>query len=438
MVGFTVCQVGEQAANDELAPGQEIASRRRATAGGDGPGEIRQIGPVLTTAREVIAVSGSDLGLSCSTEYSHVSIVDPHAETACVDGVILGLSGETHPALTLRGYTLVVVDEEPTPLAARTTIKQYLIVDRDCNWLRLRRVSGAAGVPMIYRLRRANRTAADVTRVPPRHTKRFDHLRSGWALAALLWLVAAPDSLYPQDSVPLLKGRVADAVVQTPVLGADVRVVLGSSLIYHNVTGADGRFAFAGVTRGVASIRITRIGYRDYETSVQLQSAAALDLTILLQPVPLGVSEVVASGTANRGRLEGFSLRKRGGVGRFITRAEIDEKKPLHLVDLLRGMPGVKILPTSVGGAGRVAAFGRSYDKCGPAVAMVYVDGILYSMSDFGLNDIPPDDVEAIEVYSGASRIPAEFNRPGGRIRSGQIQTDPACGVIVIWTRNGH
>jgi hypothetical protein len=37
---------------------------------------------------------------------------------------------------------------------------------------------------------------------------------------------------------------------------------------------------------------------------------------------------------------------------------------------------------------------------------------------------LPLDQIEAVEVYSGASQIPVMFNRTGS-----------ACGVIAFWTR---
>ncbi|RMH14199.1 MAG: hypothetical protein D6701_11515, partial [Gemmatimonadetes bacterium] len=43
------------------------------------------------------------------------------------------------------------------------------------------------------------------------------------------------------------------------------------------------------------------------------------------------------------------------------------------------------------------------------------------------LDLIRPEDIEAIEVYRGASEVPAEF---GG--------SDAGCGAIVIWTRRGR
>ncbi|MBK9977878.1 MAG: hypothetical protein IPP20_08100 [Gemmatimonadetes bacterium] len=41
------------------------------------------------------------------------------------------------------------------------------------------------------------------------------------------------------------------------------------------------------------------------------------------------------------------------------------------------------------------------------------------------VNSIPPEQIESIEAYAGASQVPAQFNRTSG-----------GCGVLVIWTRS--
>jgi hypothetical protein len=43
-----------------------------------------------------------------------------------------------------------------------------------------------------------------------------------------------------------------------------------------------------------------------------------------------------------------------------------------------------------------------------------------------GVDDIPLQVIEALEVYRGPSGLPPEFNNRMG---------NPSCGAIVIWTR---
>jgi hypothetical protein len=66
-----------------------------------------------------------------------------------------------------------------------------------------------------------------------------------------------------------------------------------------------------------------------------------------------------------------------------------------------------------------------------PAVgcySLVYVDGMLMNgtkepTEPFDVNQIPPDQVEAIEYYAGPAETPLEYSKMGTK-----------CGVLVIWT----
>jgi hypothetical protein len=59
---------------------------------------------------------------------------------------------------------------------------------------------------------------------------------------------------------------------------------------------------------------------------------------------------------------------------------------------------------------------------------MPYLDGI--RMTDWDLDNIRPDDLEAIEIYTGPD-TPVEFaNRY-------DANGDYQCGVVLIWTTRG-
>jgi hypothetical protein len=63
----------------------------------------------------------------------------------------------------------------------------------------------------------------------------------------------------------------------------------------------------------------------------------------------------------------------------------------------------------------------------------VYLDGALIYDSTarkaplFNLNSITASEIEAIEVYSSAAQVPAQYNKTSG-----------GCGVMLIWTRVGR
>ena len=70
----------------------------------------------------------------------------------------------------------------------------------------------------------------------------------------------------------------------------------------------------------------------------------------------------------------------------------------------------------------------KSINGQGTCLAAVYLDRVMMygrpGDPPFDVNSIVPDDVEAIEYYSGPAVTPLEYSTLNSR-----------CGVLVIWTR---
>jgi hypothetical protein len=65
-----------------------------------------------------------------------------------------------------------------------------------------------------------------------------------------------------------------------------------------------------------------------------------------------------------------------------------------------------------------------------PCPVLFYVNGTAFPVTrDLAINQfVAPSDIEAVEVYTGTSRIPPEFS---SNMHSSR------CGVIAIWTKIG-
>jgi hypothetical protein len=113
-----------------------------------------------------------------------------------------------------------------------------------------------------------------------------------------------------------------------------------------------------------------------------------------------------------------FGRRWRHGSGQFLIREDIEKSHTFHTSDLFRRVPGVRV----VSGGARTDILSARYGR--PCRLDIYVDGILM-VGDLDIDVYTnPEWIEGIEIYTGASNIPPEFNR-----------TTRNCGAIVIWTR---
>ena len=108
-------------------------------------------------------------------------------------------------------------------------------------------------------------------------------------------------------------------------------------------------------------------------------------------------------------------LAKRKGL--FVTREEIEERRPRALWQMLYGLPSLDIVE-------RDQTVTNRRTRCAPAL---YLDGsYLGNATVPKLHSIPPSTVEGIEFFRGPAETPFEFSGLGAM-----------CGVIAVWTRSG-
>ena len=236
---------------------------------------------------------------------------------------------------------------------------------------------------------------------------------------ALLLLVASPALLTAQDFAlgAEVFGTILNRLTGDPVAEATA-VVSPEATQEVSWTGTSdeyGRLRTPPLPLGTYEIAIARTGYATLERSVHLDQPGAVDVRIQMVPVDLALDPVVVV-AARRSRLEevGFYERLRFGDGHFITREELDEHAPTNISDVLRGIPGVRVLP-GIARANQVLLRGG----CVPRVVL---DGLLLSGPVDVDNLLPTIDVAGIEVYYGAS---APILYTG----------ETTCGVIMLWSR---
>jgi len=204
------------------------------------------------------------------------------------------------------------------------------------------------------------------------------------------------------------------------VLGTDGRPVASAQVIVHgtglaDTTDADGAFALAGLPAGSHTLEARAIGFTPVRVPVDLAAERSRTTDVAFDTQATRLDAVTIFGrTTRRTDLTEFTERSRGGFGNFVTAADIARRVTYDLPDVLRTVPGVRVLP-SVG----VDTYVFVRD-CVPAV---FLNGMeIYEGARMLTSIITPADVAGIEVYNSVAEVPVEYRRG-------------SCGSIVIWSK---
>jgi hypothetical protein len=253
-------------------------------------------------------------------------------------------------------------------------------------------------------------------------------------ITALLLTAAVAQSQTPaQTRRGVITGIVKDAIGGSPLPGAQV-VVKNTDI--RTMTDMSGRFVLTGVWPGATEVQSRRVGYRMFRTLVTVPAGDTVRSDIEMRPVvdcldcgPDGNGVVIGGVETNAAaystRMALFEQRRARGGGAFITRADIEKRRPNKLSEMLRSVAGVSLKTNSSAGQQPVIQIERSSSGIanGTCEVQLYVDGHPYPRGS--IDDFPPETVEGIEVYRGGSELPVELRAQNA-----------GCGAIGIWTRD--
>jgi hypothetical protein len=231
---------------------------------------------------------------------------------------------------------------------------------------------------------------------------------------------ATTDSSRPAAPRPaILVGHVTDSA-GVGVPGAEISLLATGRV--QGITGDSGEFRLPGLPSGTVVFSVRRIGFEAATFTAVLKPGVThrvrLPLNVTAQPLPV---VAVADTTPTSHWLDAFNMRRSSDRGVFITREQIVKRNARTGVDVVRGVPGIRVSGSSGLNGGRVTMTrGNGWRTCVPTM---YVHGMPYSGT---LEDFVADDIEALEVYVGISEIPPELDKNGRGI----------CGAIVVWTRD--
>lgn len=215
----------------------------------------------------------------------------------------------------------------------------------------------------------------------------------------------------------VLTGRVVNGAGQ-PIIGARVDVVgtPGATLTKEN-----GEFSLSELPSGTQTVVVRQIGFAPEEVAVELSTRAAQRVTVALTRAAQVLAPVAITANADAGLDKvGFTQRRRGAGGYFITAEDIEKRAPNLLSDVFRTVPSLRVVPS---GTEYVIENARNpVNGC----VKYYVDGAPYEAIFPGDVDrlLPAWEIAGIEVYNGAN-TPMQFQAPGMS----------NCASIVIWSK---
>lgn len=179
-------------------------------------------------------------------------------------------------------------------------------------------------------------------------------------------------------------------------------------------TRADGRAELDSLPAGPTGMTVRRLGYVPDTRTVLLHGGQRTTVTVTLLSAAAMMDTMIADARAMRDKMVDFERRRAMGIGIFVTRALIDQRRPIALRDLLRTLPEVMVTGTGI-------KFARTMGSdCLPEY---YVDGT--PVRSISIDDFTPNEIEGIELFRGPSEVPANL-----------LSRRSACGLVMIWTRS--
>jgi hypothetical protein len=230
------------------------------------------------------------------------------------------------------------------------------------------------------------------------------------------------------------KPTVLFGVVTNPsgvrIAGAELTISNSSLRV---VTNDSGEFAFDAPPTGRVRVTAHRLGFKPLEKGFKLDVGESRRIDFELEGIPDILDTVTVVGRGGNNRMAEFWNRRMVGNGAFITRDDIDRRKPYRPSDLLRTVAGVRVNTgdmndrpvIQMGRTGVALPARRNVPTLGAECRVnYYLDGNWMPSGTFHMDDLTPTSIEALEIYRGPAEVPARFR-----------QRETACGLIVIWTR---
>lgn len=250
------------------------------------------------------------------------------------------------------------------------------------------------------------------------------------------------------------RGAALSGVVLSDINGqpiADVEIAI-PELSMNVFTSDRGSFRINDIPAGTRVVVARKMGFKELTTSVAFAGTQTIERSLMLSRVATLDTVKVAESAV----LPEFEENRRLGLGRFLTRADLEQLGGQPIASRLQAFPSVEIIRgrssqgwmltsrprLTMGGLWCPEDQSPELEqglKCG-CYPQVYLDKALMNpptllvlrgertrvTPPFDVNSIPSVMIEAVEWYAGPSQTPMKYSTLGSD-----------CGVLVIHTRRG-
>jgi len=181
------------------------------------------------------------------------------------------------------------------------------------------------------------------------------------------------------------------------------------------ITDDLGRFSLTSPKVGSFYLTASAFGYETSSAGIfDLGRDAEMTVDFRVEPRPVAVEGLSISTHANESRrnlvASGFLDRLSRGIGKFITPFEIENSRARSTVELFEGIPSVSLANLKRSSTTSRVIVLRGTGAAAACYPRYYLDGAAIDLGTDELNAaVPIEASEAIEIYSGASEIPAQY-----------------------------
>lgn len=238
------------------------------------------------------------------------------------------------------------------------------------------------------------------------------------AVVPLLDAAVAPPRAAAQSTI---SGIVLDARTSRPVVGATLSLVSGEVV---SETRDGGAFRLPVGSVGPHVVETRHLAYAVRTDTIMLAEGRDAWVEIRLVETAIELPPITVESRSRRLDEAGFFARRDRGMGTFLTREDVLAQNARHVSDVFARVPGLRRAITPDGGSRVDSRGGRMITR--RCELQYFLDGVRSDIGAHGIDALPIEILEGIEIYRGGSEVPMEFD-------SGTA----ACGAIVVWTRGG-